>query len=130
MLIGLNYGKISFFDEQVERMRPIQRTPKNYDGTRITTRCIADLLPQVLSSIGETYQDRPDLVLAAWPEVIGQKLAGMTEAMSFIDGVLFVKVKNSTLHSLLSQHDKLRILRNLQMKFPTVYFKNVIFRIG
>lgn len=111
-------------------MKSIPRTPRNYDGTRVTTHRIADLLPQVLSSIGEMHRDRPDLVLTSWPEVIGEKLAGMTEAISFCDGVLVVKVKNSTLHSLLSQHDKPRILRNLQMKFPSVYFKNILFRIG
>lgn len=111
-------------------MKPLLRIPKSYDGTRITTRRIADLLPQVLSAIGEMHHDRPDLVLAAWPEVIGQKLASMTEALSFCDGVLIVKVKNATLLSLLNQHDRPRILRNLQMKFPSVYFKNIVFRRG
>lgn len=111
-------------------MKSFQRTPKNYDGTHVTTHRIADLLPQVLSNISEVHRDRPDLVLAAWPEVIGEKLASMTKAVSFCDGVLVVKVKNSTLYSLLSQHDRLRILRNLQIKFPSVTFKNVVFRIG
>ncbi|MBA3603496.1 MAG: DUF721 domain-containing protein [Parachlamydiaceae bacterium] len=112
-------------------MKSNLRTPKSYyDGTRVTTRRIADLLPQVLSAIGVMHNDRPDLVLTAWPEVIGQKLAGMTEAISFIDGILTIKVKNATLLSLLSQHDRPRILRNLQMKFPSVYFKNVVFRRG
>lgn len=108
----------------------IRRTPKNYDGTAVTTHRFADLLPQVLSSIEELHQDRPDLVLAAWPEVIGIKFAGMTEALSFIDGVLVIKVKNSPLYSLLSQHDKPRIMRNLRIKFPSVQFKNVFFRMG
>jgi hypothetical protein len=111
-------------------MKQGRRNPKNYDGTRVTTRYIADLLPQVLSSIDGVHQSRPDLILAAWPEVIGQKFAGMTEALSFIDGVLLVQVKNSTLYSLLNQHDKPRILRNLQMKFPSVKFKNIYFRRG
>lgn len=111
-------------------MKRTQRTPKNYDGTQVTTRRISDLLPQVLSSIGTRYQDSPDLVLAAWPEVIGQKLAPMAEALSFNDGVLLVKVKNSTLHSLLNQHDRERILNNLRTKFPSVIFKKVVFRIG
>lgn len=111
-------------------MKSNSRIPKSYDGTQITTRHLANLLPQVLSSIGEMHQDRPDLVLAAWPEVIGEKLAHMTEAVSFFDGVLVIKVKNSTLLSLLGQHDRPRIMRNLQMKFPSVYFKNVVFRRG
>lgn len=108
----------------------IRRTPRNYDGTAVTTHRFADLLPQVLSSIEELHHDRPDLILAAWPEIIGEKFSGMTEALSFIDGVLIIKVKNSPLYSLLNQHDRPRIIRNLQIKFPSVRFEKVIFRRG
>ena len=80
--------------------KSIRRTPKGYDGTGLTTHKVSDLLPQVLARIGDVYQDRPDLILSAWPEIIGQKLAPMTQAVSFVEGVLSVKVKNSTLHSL------------------------------
>lgn len=106
------------------------RTPRGYDGTALTTRQVANLLPAILTKIGSNYQERPDLILALWPEIIGSKLAPMTQAVSFIEGVLTVKVKNSTLHSLLSQHDKPRILNSLKQKFPKVLIKNVVFRIG
>lgn len=107
-----------------------RRTPKNYDGTKVTTRHVSELLPLVLGEIGELYSARPDLVLAAWPEVIGPKLALMTQAVSFNEGVLLVKVKNSSLYSLLSQHDKQRILNSLRSRFPRVEIRNVVFRIG
>lgn len=107
-----------------------RRTPKGYDGTIVTTHRMSDILPQVLSSIGAVHSARPDLILTAWPEVIGPKLAGMTEAISFHNGVLLVKVRNSTLYSLLQQYDKIRILNNLRAKFPQVEFKAVTFRIG
>lgn len=112
----------------------MSRTPyrksKNYDGTQITTHKVTDLLPRVLTQIHNVYQDRPDLILACWPEVIGPKLASMTQAVSFQDGILTVKVKNSTLYSLLSQHDKPRILNALRQKFPSIGIKNIVFRIG
>lgn len=107
-----------------------RRTPKNYDGTEVTTHRVTDLLPVVLAQIGEAYQDRPDLILASWPEIIGSQLSSMTQAISFNEGVLVVKVKNSTLHSLLSQNDKPRILSSLKKRFPKVEIKNIIFRIG
>lgn len=107
-----------------------RRTPKNYDGTAVTTHKVPDLLSEVLLKIRENYKDRPDLVIEAWPEIIGPQLAAMTQAVSFNDGILVVKVKNSTLHSLLSQNDKGRIMANLRAKFPRVQFKNIIFRIG
>lgn len=107
-----------------------RRTPKGYDGTALTTHAMSALLPTVLAQIGEVYEQRPDLILAAWPEIIGKQLAGMTEAISFHDGVLLVKVKNSTLHSLLSQNDKSRILNSLRQKFPNSLIKTVLFRMG
>jgi hypothetical protein len=110
--------------------QPYSRTPRNYDGTQVTTHRIHDLLPNVLSKINSVYQLKPDLILAMWPEIIGSQLAGMTQAVSFVDGVLFVKVKNSTLHSLLSQNEKPRILSLLRKKFPQVEIKTISFRIG
>ncbi len=107
------------------------RTPRNYDGTEVTTHRVSDLLTTVLANIGDSFQERPDLILAAWPEIIGQNLSPMTQAVSFCDGVLVVKVKNSTLNSLLNQQqDKLRILNSLRQKFPKVKIKSIVFRIG
>lgn len=107
-----------------------RRTPKNYDGTELTTHHVTDLLPSVLTRITDRYQERPDLILAVWSEIIGPQLAPMTQAVSFVDEVLTVKVRNSTLHSLLTQHDKPRILGILRQKFPKISIKNVVFRIG
>jgi Dna[CI] antecedent, DciA len=110
-------------------LKTFRRTPKGYDGTTVTTHRISELLPQVLSAIGGVHSARPDLILVAWPEVIGPKLASMTEAVSFQNGILVVRVKNSTLYSLLQQYDKMRILNNLKAKFPQVEFKAISFRI-
>lgn len=87
-------------------------------------------MPVVLARIGDSFKERPDLVLASWPEVIGARLAPMTQAVSFQDGILVVKVSNSTLHSLLNQYEKGRVLASLRQKFPRVNIINVIFRIG
>lgn len=106
------------------------RTPRNYDGTALTTHRMSDLLPGVIANITEVYKDRPDLVLAAWPDIIGDKLSGMTQAVSFLEGVLTVKVKNSTFYTLLSQNEKPRLLTILRQKFPKVEIKNILFRIG
>lgn len=107
-----------------------RRTPKNYDGTAITTHSMSDIVGGVVEKIRNKQKDRPDLILQAWPEVIGSKLATMAQAVSFDEGVLFVKVKNSTLHSLLCNQDKPRIMASLKAKFPRVVIKNIVFRIG
>lgn len=107
-----------------------RRIPKNYDGTELTTRSIGDLIPLVLGSISDVYQDRPDLILAAWPGIVGPAFSTMTQAVSFHEGVLTVKVKNSTLFSLLNQNDKPRLLSSVRKKFPNVTIYNIIFKMG
>jgi len=112
------------------RLPKYWRLPRNYDGTRPTTRSLGELLPVVLAKVGEAYSERPDMVLAAWPEIVGEKIAPLTEAVSLSEGILVVKVKNSTLHSLLAGRDKGKILGRLQKQFPQAAIKRIVFRIG
>lgn len=100
------------------------------NGSKLTNKHLQDLLPKALCSIGAMHRDRPDLVLASWPELIGEKLASMTAAVSFENGVLYVKVGNSTLYSLLAQHERGRLLKSLREKFPSIEIKNIHFRMG
>jgi hypothetical protein len=102
----------------------------DFQGTQATNSLLSSLLVSALGRIGESYNDRPDLIMASWPEIIGAKLAPMTEATSFEEGVLTVKVKNSTLHSLLSVHEKPKLLKSLKEKFPSITIRNIIFKIG
>jgi hypothetical protein len=107
-----------------------QRAPRNYDGAQLTTRRMAELLPEILYEISTSHQNCSELLLATWPEIIGNRLAPMTEAVSFKEGILLVKIRNSSLHSLFHQHEKLRILNNLRQRFPKVKIDNIVFRIG
>lgn len=110
--------------------KSVHRTPRGYDGTEVTTHHLSDVLPAVLSKVDSAYAERPELILASWPDVIGPQLRTMTQAVSFSEGVLYVKVKNSTLYSLLNQHEKPKLLRKLQEKFPKHSIKNILFRMG
>lgn len=107
-----------------------KRHPRYYDGPLTTTRDIRQLLPSFLEEMGRRFDDRPDLVIASWPEVVGHKLAPFAQAITFVDGVLTVKVSNSTLFSLLSQNDKPRLIQNLRDKFPGTLIKTIFFRLG
>jgi hypothetical protein len=98
--------------------------------TQTTNKQLKDLLPKVLQEIGALHRDRPDLILLAWPEIIGEKLAPMTKAVVFDKGILTVKVSNSTLYSLLSQHERARLLVCLKQRFPAIEIKNIHFRLG
>lgn len=101
-----------------------------HEGTETTNKHAAKLLPKLLAKLGKACQERPDLILAAWPQIIGEKLAPMAQAISFNEGVLTVRVKNSTLYSLLVQHEKTGLLKKLREKFPAAVIRNIIFRMG
>lgn len=111
-------------------MKRQNRTPKGYDGTKTTTKKLDDVLPQVLAYVEKTFADRPDLILAAWPDIIGSQLASMTRAESFTDGVFTVRVANSTLLSLLSQYEKPKFLAKLRERFPSAVIEQLVFKIG
>jgi hypothetical protein len=83
-----------------------------------------------MSQIGSAYQERGDLILAAWPAVIGERHAPMTQAVAFVGGVLTVRVRNSTLYSLLVQHERSRLLKALRTQFPQTAIHNIVFRMG
>jgi len=111
-------------------MKNTFRRRRRYIGTGLTSQSLAEVLPRVLRNIGEVYKERGDLILAAWPEIIGSRLEGMTQALSFESGVLYVRVGNSTLYSLLRTRDKPALLKSLRAKFPNTIIKTIVFRMG
>ncbi|NGX39749.1 MAG: hypothetical protein KR126chlam1_01082 [Chlamydiae bacterium] len=98
--------------------------------TSVTSKNLKALLPSFLHRLGKRQEERPDLIIAVWPSLIGERLAPMTRAVSFEGGVLTVKVKNSSLLSLLTQHERPRLLKQLRKKFPNVTIRNIRFCIG
>ncbi len=107
-----------------------RRQLKGQQGTELTTCDMRTLLPRVLGQIERLHQDRPDLIVEAWPDLIGSQLAPMTQATSFDQGILWVRVGNSTLYSVLMQHERVRLLGKLRERFPAVEIKNIVFRLG
>ncbi len=99
-------------------------------STAPTSKSIRQLIPSVLRKISKRYEDRPDLILASWPLLVGARIASMSKADSFVDGVLTIKVRNSSLLSLLAQHERKRLLRELRAKFPNAKIRNIRFCIG
>lgn len=91
---------------------------------------IVDILPSVMRKIDRVYAKKPVRVLEVWPMIIGEKLAPFTKAVSLENGILTVKVKNSTLLSLLSREEKNNLLIKLQKKFSRDTVRNINFRIG
>lgn len=106
------------------------RTPKNFDGTEPPGKPIDVLLSKILNDISRQSGQQGAEILKSWGNVIGPKFEKLTEAVSVQDGVLTVKVKSSTLYSLLCQHEKPRLLARLKELFPRAAIRDIVFRIG
>ena len=108
----------------------MKRTPKNYDGVKSPARTLQELLPQMLGQFQKKIGDEGLELLEAWPEVAGPSVAKFTQALSFIEGVLTVLVKSSTLYSLLRQHEKARLLELMKKRFLKLEVRDIVFRFG
>ena len=107
-----------------------KRIPRNYDGATPTGRQIKELLPGILLDLSEKLNDKPEQILSAWSEIVGKRICRMSRAVSFKEGVLRVQVKNSTLNSLLIEHEKPRLVAAFRKRFPKITFRDIFFRIG
>jgi len=106
------------------------RTPRNYDGINPPGKSLKSLAPLALNSIRTAYEGPSQAIVEAWPEIVGPQIATMTKAISFEKGVLLIKVKNSSLLSLLHQREKLPLLQKLRQRFPQIKIYDLHFRIG
>ncbi len=103
------------------------RTRRNYFGTENPVKNMTELLPELLGDLERKTKDQRADIFQYWLDLMGEKMANLTEPVSFSDGVLTVKVKSSTLYSLLAVHERGRLLAKLQEKFS---IRNLVFRVG
>ena len=103
---------------------------KNKKNIISIPRNISEILPGVLSNIEDKYKKNPSNIIASWPEIIGKKLAPMTKVISYSDGILIIKVKSSTLYSLLNNYEKDKLLQKLQDKFSKKIIQKIHFKLG
>ena len=101
---------------------------RKIDPTLPSGKKIADLLPDILAGIGsQVGNHQGEAIFHFWCFVLGEKMASFTEMVSFKNGILTIKVKSATLYALLRQHEKGRLLKELQKKFQV---NDIVFRIG
>ena len=89
-----------------------------------------ELLPKILLKLEKKYRNNSINIIESWPEIVGSRLAPMTKVIGFDDGILTVKVKNSTLFSLLNNYEKDKILLKLQTQFSDKIIKKLCFKLG
>lgn len=108
----------------------LKRTPRNYSGKEFPFKDLRSVLPQIVDRIEKKACSKDQLIVDAWPAVVGEKLAEYTQATAFNEGMIHVTVKSSTLYSLLVQHERKKLTKLYQKKFPHAYIKNIYFQMG
>ncbi|NGX50285.1 MAG: hypothetical protein K1060chlam2_00126 [Chlamydiae bacterium] len=108
----------------------LKRTPRNYNGIEPTGRKISELLPEVLVKLSKKCNDKPYQILSAWSDIVGERIGKMSRAVNYDAGILTVHVENSTLYSLLVEHEKTRLIAAFKKRFSKVRFRDIYFRIG
>lgn len=111
-------------------MKSVPRIPKDYDGIEPPGRRMDALLETLMDDLERTKKHSIEILAKTWDEIVGNKIAQMTKVVNYQKGVLFVKVKNATLLSILSSQEKARLLQNLRDKLPNIQFTNLVFQFG
>lgn len=107
------------------------RTPYAYNGSKLTSHALQDILPHIVERLNRTAMQKPQKVIEAWQEMVDPRFASMTRAVRFENRVLYVLVKNSTVLSLLSvPQDKERIVALLRQKFQGVQIDYIQYKLG
>jgi hypothetical protein len=105
----------------------IERTKRHFNGTAPTGKKISEILPLVLNEIEKKTGGDREKIFQFWRSLLGEKMALLTQPISLKNGILTIKIKSATLYSLLCQHEKARLLKEMQAKFEII---DLVFRVG
>lgn len=103
---------------------------KSDDNSRLKIKKLDGLLSNFLTRVEEKYKKNPCYIKDLWFEVLNNKFANMTEVVSFEKGTLTIKVKSSTLFSILNNYEKDHLLKKMQQKVSNKIIQQLIFKIG
>lgn len=59
-------------------------------------KALGKTIAQLLKNMGIEQRIKEHQALNEWSEIVGEKVAAVTRANKVVDGILFVKVKNSS----------------------------------
>lgn len=113
-----------------KKVDKLQRTKRSYDGTESTLKPLGSVLPHALRKMEGLALSRNDQVLSDWPLVVGPQIAKMTSPVACKEGILRVKVANSSLYALLVTREEKRLLDILNQRHPYAKLNKIQFQLG
>jgi hypothetical protein len=101
------------------------------NGSATTSRQLKDVARRYLAHLEQKLQSQPRAVVELWSTIAPPAVAGMTRAVKFEEGILYVHVSHSAVLSLLHEaSERKRLVDALQQKIPEVAVRDISFRIG
>ena len=93
-------------------------------------QAVAACLEKVMTQLGLAERLTESQVLGAWKEIVGDWFALHTCPDRIRDGVLYVRVVQSSIHYELDRNWKPKIIQKLKARFGPSRVRDIRFRIG
>lgn len=96
---------------------------------RDTSQPIAAVLTKVIAEMGLDTRMKEEEVLAAWKSIVGEFLAQHSAPVRMVEGILYVRVLQPSMHYELERTWRVEILKKLKQRFGRAV-KDLRFRVG
>jgi predicted nucleic acid-binding Zn ribbon protein len=94
------------------------------------TQSVGEALEAVMRKLGLEERLTEGQILSAWKDIVGEWFALHTCPDRIRDGVLYVRVVQSSVHYELDRNCKARIIQKLKARFGAKRVRDIRFRIG
>jgi predicted nucleic acid-binding Zn ribbon protein len=94
------------------------------------TQGVGETLEKVMRQLGLAERLTEGQILSAWKEIVGEWFALHTCPDRIRDGVLYVRVVQSSVHYELDRNWKAAIIKKLKARFGANRVKDIRFRVG
>jgi len=93
-------------------------------------RAVSNTLEKVMRQLGLAERLTEAQILAAWKDIVGEWFALHTHPERIRDGILYVRVVQSTVHYELDRNWKPKIIQKLKARFGPARIREIRFRVG
>jgi len=93
-------------------------------------QAVGETLEAVMRKLGLAERLTEGQILGAWKEIVGDWFALHTCPERIRDGVLYVRVIQSSVHYELDRNCKARIIQKLKARFGASRVRDIRFRVG
>jgi hypothetical protein len=96
---------------------------------RDTSKTVQSVLTKVIAELGLEGRMREEEILAAWKSIVGEFVAQHSSPQRLVEGVLYVRVLQPSMHFELERSWRTEILKKLKHRFGRS-IRDVRFRVG